>query len=775
MINRKLSILAAAVTLALAAGAHAQTATDTQTARPVTSPPVTTPPDTIPPVGTQTDPMNRTSTSTTTMQQDRDTRGSAVSSVARDRQGSAGEHGDTVSRVAQSQQVFDQLDIDGDGYLARTDLPAEAELRNDFEQWDEDGDGRLSRSEFTAWVRDDGGEGLASLDAGAAADLDFDDFDDDDLSVSGTARTTADTSATDITTDITTGTTSGSASTSATRDDSDDDSASTLSSSTIDTTSSGISGSSVDATSSVDTTSSIGITGTTAGTDTSTSRTVGTTADTTGSSLSGTATTGTTVGTTAATTGTTTGTTTDSRLSTQTDRTTASSRIDSNLGTGTAATTTTTFPSTTATTATTGQAVSQFAQAQQLFDQLDEDNDGYLVRTEVPASIELNAEFDQWDTNDDTRISRLEFGEWVRTQDAAALAALRTEIGTGSGTGPSAVPRGQAVSQFAQQQQVFDQLDVNADGYLLISDLPAGSDLRSSFERWDSDSDNRLSRIEFGAWAQTQDRQALVELRRGSTTVTGTTARTTGAAAATDTFDTSTLGTESEFSTDTTRTGIDSDTDLDVDLDDDRASASLGSEVSTDTMGSTAGTTASTTTTTTGTTTGLTTGSTTSLSQSDVLETGIDSELQSFQELDTDGDGYLARTDLESGDELASRFDEFDLDNDGRLSRAEFDAWLASTDSGLGSGASTAMTTGSSLEQRSFTELDSNSDGFVYRSDVTVGTDLATRFDEYDLDRDGRLSRSEFESWTASRSTESDEFDALTQDDDDFDLDDEEF
>ena len=47
--------------------------------------------------------------------------------------------------------TFEQLDKDTDGYVAKTDVPAEHELALEFASADTDGDSRLSRAEFDAF------------------------------------------------------------------------------------------------------------------------------------------------------------------------------------------------------------------------------------------------------------------------------------------------------------------------------------------------------------------------------------------------------------------------------------------------------------------------------------------------------------------------------------------------------------------------------------------------------------------------------------------------
>jgi Ca2+-binding EF-hand superfamily protein len=120
-------------------------------------------------------------------------------------------------------------------------------------------------------------------------------------------------------------------------------------------------------------------------------------------------------------------------------------------------------------------------------------------------------------------------------------------------------------------------------------------------------------------------------------------------------------------------------------------------------------------------------------------------QIKPFSELDTDGDGFIASIDLDTSSPIRDRFDEFDLDSDGKLSSTEYQAWVAEVTAPPGQTVRQVA-----HGQRDFRALDSNNDGFISRIDVEVGSDLATNFDQYDLDNDGRLSRTEFDAYLAA-------------------------
>ncbi len=53
-----------------------------------------------------------------------------------------------------------------------------------------------------------------------------------------------------------------------------------------------------------------------------------------------------------------------------------------------------------------------------------------------------------------------------------------------------------------------------------------------------------------------------------------------------------------------------------------------------------------------------------------------------------------------------------------------------------------------------FEQLDTNSDGFIDRSDVPADHELARLFDNYDMDGDNRLSMVEFRNYTGESEIE---------------------
>lgn len=57
----------------------------------------------------------------------------------------------------------------------------------------------------------------------------------------------------------------------------------------------------------------------------------------------------------------------------------------------------------------------------------------------------------------------------------------------------------------------------------------------------------------------------------------------------------------------------------------------------------------------------------------------------------------------------------------------------------------------------SFEDLDRNGDGYVYREDIPADHELAQLFASYDMDQDGRLSRTEFNVYKGAAEVEESE------------------
>lgn len=114
--------------------------------------------------------------------------------------------------------------------------------------------------------------------------------------------------------------------------------------------------------------------------------------------------------------------------------------------------------------------------------------------------------------------------------------------------------------------------------------------------------------------------------------------------------------------------------------------------------------------------------------------------------LDTNGDGYVDRSEAAKSPRLTARFDEFDANQDGRLSSEEM-AKRAQRGAGRhgprGDGAREAMT-----------RLDSNQDGRISRAEAAGDAKFAARFEQMDANKDGYADRADRELRTRQRKDE---------------------
>lgn len=100
-----------------------------------------------------------------------------------------------------------------------------------------------------------------------------------------------------------------------------------------------------------------------------------------------------------------------------------------------------------------------------------------------------------------------------------------------------------------------------------------------------------------------------------------------------------------------------------------------------------------------------------------------------FAQIDTNHDGAISRDEAAAAPMLSSKFDEIDADHDGRVMPAELKAYAKTHRGGAKGGA--------------FGKMDSNGDGVVTRDEVAANPKLARKFDEADMDHDGRVTLEE--------------------------------
>ncbi len=130
--------------------------------------------------------------------------------------------------------------------------------------------------------------------------------------------------------------------------------------------------------------------------------------------------------------------------------------------------------------------------------------------------------------------------------------------------------------------------------------------------------------------------------------------------------------------------------------------------------------------------------------------------------LDTNGDGFIDRTEAAKAPRLAAQFDTLDKNKDGKLARDERPQWHGKRHCGPGGRGGMKA------------KLDTNKDGRISREEAKADPRLAARFDTMDVNKDGYLDKADRElgmkqhrdAWFAAADTNKDgqlskaEFDA---------------
>jgi len=114
--------------------------------------------------------------------------------------------------------------------------------------------------------------------------------------------------------------------------------------------------------------------------------------------------------------------------------------------------------------------------------------------------------------------------------------------------------------------------------------------------------------------------------------------------------------------------------------------------------------------------------------------------------LDTNGDGYVDRSEVAESPRLDARFDEFDANQDGRLSSGEMPR--------RGQRGAARHGRHGDRAREAMTRLDSNQDGRISRAEAAGYAKFAARFEQMDANQDGYADRADYELRTRQRKDE---------------------
>jgi hypothetical protein len=106
-----------------------------------------------------------------------------------------------------------------------------------------------------------------------------------------------------------------------------------------------------------------------------------------------------------------------------------------------------------------------------------------------------------------------------------------------------------------------------------------------------------------------------------------------------------------------------------------------------------------------------------------------------FVQVDTNGDGFVDRTEVVDTSPWYPHYSSLDANGDGRITRAEADAY-------------TTTWRGDGWPYGSFVTVDTNGDGFADRTEVVATSPWYPYYGAIDTNRDGRISRMEADAYT---------------------------
>jgi Ca2+-binding EF-hand superfamily protein len=113
------------------------------------------------------------------------------------------------------------------------------------------------------------------------------------------------------------------------------------------------------------------------------------------------------------------------------------------------------------------------------------------------------------------------------------------------------------------------------------------------------------------------------------------------------------------------------------------------------------------------------------------MQSGSSGVSSSFSALDSNQDGMISQDEADRSDMLKDSFTQADVNQDGSIDASELSAFETSA--------------GTAAAADTFSNLDLNNDGYLLPNEVTANRDLANDYLAIDKDRDGWISKREYQ------------------------------